>query len=135
MENFTIKNLFELEDFAPKFGLGDAQEARFATKHLGAEQTGLAFIRIKPGQRPSLAHRHGSQEELYVVVSGSGRAKLDDDVREFAQWDVIRVAPQVTRAFEAGPGGAEILAFGVPAVSGGKNDAEMVQDFWPESDA
>src|SRR5215208_3383150 len=110
--SYTKKNLRDVDDSAPKFGFDAVQEARFAWKDLGAERTGLAFHRVKPGCRQGFAHRHDEAEEIYVVLSGRGRLKLDDDVIDVAPLDAIRVAPNVVRAFEAGEDGLELLAFG-----------------------
>jgi quercetin dioxygenase-like cupin family protein len=121
--SYTIKNLRDVEDVAPKAGIDERLEARFCFKDLAATDTGLAYQRIKPGQR-ALTHRHDNAEEIYVVIGGSGRVKLDDDVREIAQLDAIRVAPTVVRSFEAGPEGLDLLAFG-PRHEG---DGEVVSD-------
>ena len=110
--SFTIKNLREVEDVAPRFGFDAVQEARFAWRDLDSETIGLAFHRVKPDCRQAFAHRHDDAEEIYVVLSGAGRIKLGDDVREVGQMDAIRVAPEVLRAFEAGPDGLELLVFG-----------------------
>lgn len=110
--SYTIKNLTEVEDRAPQFGIDAFQEARFAHGDLGAEDTGLSFIRVKPGQRQPFAHRHENAEEIYVVLSGSGRVKLDDQVEQVKALDAIRVAPTVARQFEADDDGLELLVFG-----------------------
>jgi mannose-6-phosphate isomerase-like protein (cupin superfamily) len=110
--SYTIKNLAELKDMAPQFGFEEQQEARFAHGDLNAESTGLSFMRVKPGKRQAFAHRHDNAEEIYVVVSGSGRVKLDDAVEEVKALDAIRVAPKVARQFEADDDGLELLAFG-----------------------
>ena len=123
--SFTIKNLREVEDMAAAQGFGDVQEARFAHGDLEAESTGVSLQVVKPGKRHAFAHRHKEAEEIYVVLSGSGRVKLDDEVVEVGGLDAIRIAPEVTRAFEAGPDGLELLVFG-PRHQG---DAEIVQDF------
>jgi mannose-6-phosphate isomerase-like protein (cupin superfamily) len=123
----TIKNLRDSEDMAPKFGFEAVQEARFAWRDLGAEKTGLALMRVKPGQRQAFAHRHEEAEEIYVVLSGTGRIKLDDEVIEVAPLDAIRIAPGVARALEADDEGLEYLAFG-PHHEG---DGEILKgDFW-----
>jgi len=126
MADYTIVNLREVEDVAPKFGFDSVQEARFPWRDLGAERTGLAFHRVKPGQRGA-AHRHDEAEEVYVVLSGSGRVKLDDDVRDLRPLDAIRVAPRVARAFEAGDEGLELLAFGARHAGDGEF---LKDDFW-----
>lgn len=128
--SFTIKNLREIEDVAPRFGFSEVQEARFARGDLESETIGLAFHTVKPGKRQAFAHRHEQAEEIYVVLSGSGRIKLNDEIREIGEMDAIRVAPQVLRAFEAGPDGLELLVFG-PRHAG---DGEIVSEgFWGAS--
>jgi uncharacterized cupin superfamily protein len=125
--SYTIKNLRDSEDMAPKFGFDAVQEARFAWRDLGAEQTGLALMRVKPGQRQAFAHRHDQAEEIYVILSGSGRIKLDDEVRDVGPLDAIRIAPGVARAFEGGDEGIEYLAFGPHH----EQDGEILKDdFW-----
>jgi quercetin dioxygenase-like cupin family protein len=109
--SYTIMNLREVEDVAPKFGFDSIQEARFARGALEADQTGLAFHVIKPNQRGG-AHRHDDAEEIYVVLGGGGKASLDGEVVELRPFDAIRLAPNVVRAFAAGPDGLELLVFG-----------------------
>lgn len=123
----SIKNLREVEDSAAGAGLSEIQQARFARKDLGAEDTGLSYHVINPGKRQSFAHRHHKAEEIYVVISGSGRVKLDDEIAEIGPLDAIRVAPPVTRAFEAGSDPLELLAFGPHHES----DGELIKEgFW-----
>ena len=124
----TVKNLREVDDMAPKFGFDAVQEARFCWRDLDAEQTGLAFMRVKPGQRQAFAHKHDAAEEIYVVVGGSGRIKLDDDIIDLGPMDAVRIAPGVARALEGGPDGIEYIAFG-PHHEG---DGEILKDegFW-----
>ncbi len=126
---YAHKNLRSVKDSAAEHGLSETQEARFPREDLGAEQTGMNFLRVKPLQREAFAHRHRVAEEIYVVISGSGRVKLDDEVVELSALDVVRVSPGVTRAFEAGEAGLEVLIFG-PRVEG---DGELVPDFWDET--
>jgi quercetin dioxygenase-like cupin family protein len=126
MAGYTIKNLKDVDDAAA--GRGGDMEARMARKHLDSEHLGVSYFRYGPGFRSPAGHRHREQEEAYVVVSGAGRARLDDDVVDVRQWDVIRVAPQTVRGFEGGPDGLELIAIGSDRPEGG--DGEMVQDFW-----
>jgi mannose-6-phosphate isomerase-like protein (cupin superfamily) len=128
MADFTTKNLLDVDNSAADRGPG--LEARFARKHLDSDHLGVSLFRYAPNFRTPFGHRHREQEEAYVVVSGSGRAKLDDQVVELSTWDVLRVAPAVVRAFEGGPEGLELIAIGNDRPEGG--DGEMVQDFWPE---
>jgi mannose-6-phosphate isomerase-like protein (cupin superfamily) len=123
--DYTIKNLREVEDIAAAQGFDEVMEARFAHGDLGAERTGVSLQRVKPGKRQAFAHRHGEMEEVYVVISGSGRVKLGDEIEDVGPLDAIRVGPSVTRAFEAGDGGLELLAFSPRA----QGDAEIVEDF------
>jgi mannose-6-phosphate isomerase-like protein (cupin superfamily) len=125
---YTHKRLTDVKDAAPEFGLAPDQEARFAKEALDAEETGLSHHRLKPGKRQPFGHRHDEAEEVYVVLGGTGRFKLDDDIVEVESLDAIRVAPGVTRAFEAGPGGIEVLAFG-PRHDG---DGELIQGWWSD---
>ncbi len=126
--SYAKKNLKDLEDSAAKHGLSENQEARFGRHELGAEQTGFNYLIVKPGRREAFAHRHREAEELYVVLRGSGRVKLDDELVDLEPLDVLRVSPGVTRGLEAGDDGLEILVFG-PHV---EKDGEIVADFWPE---
>ena len=128
VSDYTIRNLREAEDLAAKHGLSEVQEARFPREDLGAESTGLIHLVLRPGKRQPFAHRHNQAEEIYVVLSGSGRMKLDDEVIEVGPLDAIRIGPSVTRMLEAGADGLELLGFG-PHHAG---DAEMVQDFWAD---
>jgi quercetin dioxygenase-like cupin family protein len=130
MSDFAIKNFKEVDDSAAD--RGPDVEARFARKHLDSDHLGVSYFRYGSGFRAPFGHRHREQEEAYVVVSGSGRVKLDDQVVELHQWDVLRVAPQVVRSFEAGPDGIELIAMGNDRPEGG--DGEMVQDHWSDSD-
>jgi uncharacterized cupin superfamily protein len=125
--NYAKKNLREVQDMAADHGLSDVQEARFPQRDLGAEQTGMNLLKVKPGRREAFAHRHRTAEEIYVVMSGSGHVKLDNELVEIQPLDAVRVSPGVARAFEAGPDGLEVLIFG-PHVGG---DAEPVENFWP----
>jgi mannose-6-phosphate isomerase-like protein (cupin superfamily) len=123
---YTFKKLTDVEDSAPRFGFDDSMEARFVTSKLDAEDTGVSYHRIKPGKRQGFAHHHVRAEEVYVVLAGSGRIKLDDEIVEVAPLDAIRVAPNVVRCLEADSGGLEFLVFG-PRYDG---DAELIPDWW-----
>ena len=131
MTNFTIKNLkSDIEDSAPKFGLSPELEAHFAREDIGAENLGLSYQRLAPNVRGSFGHKHAKQEEVYVIVEGGGRVKLDDEVRDVKQWDAVRVASDTVRCFEAGPDGLALVAVGAPFE--GENDAEMIQGWWSD---
>ncbi len=125
---FTHKKLDEVKDSAADFGHGDAMEARFAQGDLETEDTGFSFHRLKPGKRQPFGHKHDDAEEVYVVVRGAGLFKLDDEIIEVERLDAIRVSPDVTRAFEAGDDGLEVIVFG-PRHEG---DGELAPDFWSE---
>jgi quercetin dioxygenase-like cupin family protein len=125
---YTRKRLTDVKDSAPEFGLDGVQEARFAKDDLDAERTGVSHYRLKPGKRTPFGHKHDEAEEVYVVLGGDGRLKLDDEIIEVGTLDAIRVSPGVVRAFEAGPGGIEVLAFG-PRHDG---DGELIQGWWSD---
>src|SRR4051794_4903116 len=100
MSGYTVKNLKEIDDAAQKFGMAPDVEARFATKQLEGEHTGVSYQRLAPNARMPFGHKHAEQEEVYVVIAGSGRVKLDDEVVDVKQWDAVRVSPDTVRAFE-----------------------------------
>ncbi|HYP46997.1 MAG TPA: cupin domain-containing protein [Thermoleophilaceae bacterium] len=125
---YTVAKLTEVEDSAPKFGMSELQEARFANDDLEVERTGVSFLRVHAGKRQGFGHKHDHAEEVYVVLSGNGRLKLDGEILEVEPLDAIRVAPGVTRQFEAGAEQLEVLAFGPRH----KGDGEIVQDWWTD---
>lgn len=129
MANYTITNLKQdVEDTAG--ARTPSVEGRFARKYLDSRELGISYFRYAAGFRAPVGHRHREQEEVYVVLSGSGRMKLDDDVRDLRQWDVVRVAPEVGRAFEAGADGLELMIAGGSRPEGG--DGEIIEGFWGE---
>jgi mannose-6-phosphate isomerase-like protein (cupin superfamily) len=128
MPDFTLKNLMEVEDSAAE--RGPELEARFGRKHIDSEHLGVSYFRYGAGYKATYGHRHREQEEAYVVVGGSGRLRLDDEIVELRQWDVIRVAPHVVRSFEGGPDGLQMIAIGSDRPEGG--DGEMIADFWTD---
>jgi mannose-6-phosphate isomerase-like protein (cupin superfamily) len=131
MADYTKLNLKQdVEDMAPKFGFSPGMESRFARQPLDLAQSGVSYFRLAPEFRMPFGHRHGEQEEVYVIVSGNARMKLEDDIVELRQWDVVRVPGSTTRALEGGPDGAEVLAFGAP--SNQNKDAEMVPGWWED---
>ncbi len=129
MSDFKLKNLMEIDNLAADRAPGF--EARFGRKHLDSEHLGVSYFRCPPNFRSQFGHRHREQEEAYVVVEGSGRMRLDDEIIDVKQWDVIRVAPSVARAFEGGPDGLIYLAVGNDRPEGG--DGELIEDFWTDS--
>ena len=128
MSAYTVVNLLELEDTVGERAPGI--EGRFARKHLDSRDLGVSHWRYAPNMRSPAGHSHGEQEEAYVVVSGSGRARLDDQIVDLKPWDVLRVAPEVVRGFEAGGDGLEIIAIGGPRPAEG--DGHMSEAPWPE---
>ena len=125
MSGFTKINLKEIE----AGGSADV-EARFARKHLESDHLGLSFLRYGPDYRSRTGHSHREQEELYLVVGGSGRMKLDDEIVELRLRDVVRVAPSTVRAFEGGPDGLELVAVGSDRPEGG--DGTRIDDWWSD---
>jgi mannose-6-phosphate isomerase-like protein (cupin superfamily) len=131
MGDYTKVNLkSDVEDMAVSHGMSPDIESRFARKPLGLENSGVSYFRYAPGFRTPFGHSHSEQEEVYVVVSGSARVKIDDDIVELAQWDALRVPAGTTHATEAGSEGAEIVAFGAPNTE--NKDAEMKPGWWSD---
>jgi mannose-6-phosphate isomerase-like protein (cupin superfamily) len=133
MTQHTIKNLRDVADSAPAFGMDTVMQARFAAGDLGMEKSALSLQRLLPGATQPFGHHHRGQEELYVIVDGSGQVKLDDEVFEVGAMDAIRVAPEVMRAFSAGPQGLEFLAYGAPAVADPMQDVETEDGFFGDA--
>jgi mannose-6-phosphate isomerase-like protein (cupin superfamily) len=127
MSRYSVLNLREVDDSVGERAPGI--EGRFGRKHLDSRDLGISLWRYAPNLRAETGHSHREQEEAYVVVAGSGRILLDDEVVKLGQWDVIRVAPEVVRAFEAGPDGLEIVAVGGPRPEEG--DGVMTPVSWP----
>jgi mannose-6-phosphate isomerase-like protein (cupin superfamily) len=124
MSDYAVKNLLEIDDLFE----GPEIEARFSRKYLDSEELGVSLFRYGPNKVATDGHHHTEQEEAYVVVGGSGRIRLDDAVVELSRFDVVRVAPHVVRAFEAGPEGLEIIAVGGRKPEGG--DGVRDPDRW-----
>jgi quercetin dioxygenase-like cupin family protein len=129
MSRFSKVNLLEVEDSIA--GRVEGLEGRFGRKHLDSRDLGVSVFRYAPNLRSTGAHSHKEQEEAYVVVAGSGRILLDDGVEELQVWDVIRVAPEVVRAFEAGPDGLDLIAIGGPKPEEG--DGVRATANWPDA--
>jgi mannose-6-phosphate isomerase-like protein (cupin superfamily) len=129
MSHFSTVNLLEVEDSVGERAPGI--EGRFGRKHLDSRDLGVSHFRYAANLRSPMAHSHREQEEAYVVVAGSGRILLDDEVLDLSLWDVVRVAPSVVRAFEAGPDGLDIIAVGGPKPEDG--DGVMGVAAWPDA--
>jgi mannose-6-phosphate isomerase-like protein (cupin superfamily) len=131
MAGYTRVNLkSDVQDMAPKFGM-EGIESRFARTNLELENSGVSYFRLDGGFRAPFGHKHSEQEEVYVLISGSARVAVDDEVVELGQWDAIRIPSGTMRGMEAGEDGAEILAFGAPNTD--NKDVEMQPGWWPES--
>jgi mannose-6-phosphate isomerase-like protein (cupin superfamily) len=125
--SYTKTNLRDVENAAPKFDMPDEMQARFARRAIEGETLGLSLFTLEPGFRIPFGHKHETQEEVYVVVRGSARVKVGDEIVELAQWDAIRFPKNTMRQMEAGPDGVEYLAFGAgddPA------EVEMAPGWW-----
>jgi len=129
MSRFAVVNLLEVEDSVGERAPG--VQGRFARKYLDSRDLGVSHFRYAPNVRSARAHSHREQEEAYIIVAGSGRMLLDDEVQELRLWDVVRVAPEVARAFEAGPDGLDFIAVGGPKPDGG--DGVMADVAWPDA--
>jgi mannose-6-phosphate isomerase-like protein (cupin superfamily) len=134
MAGYTVANLRnDVEDMAPKFGLAPDLAGHFARQSLECEQSGLSYQKLAPGFRIPFGHTHEKQEEIYVVVAGSGRLKLDDEIVDVKALDAVRVASGVMRGFEAGDEGMELVAFGARCgMASDENDTDMQQGWWSD---
>jgi quercetin dioxygenase-like cupin family protein len=131
MAAYTRVNLkSDVQDMAPQFGM-EGIESRFARTNLELEKSGVSYFRLDPGYRAPFGHTHSEQEEVYVILSGSARVAVGDEVVELGELDAIRIAPETMHGMEAGSDGAEILAFGAPNTD--NKDADMQPGWWPES--
>jgi mannose-6-phosphate isomerase-like protein (cupin superfamily) len=128
MADYTHMNLSEVKDAAPGFGFGEMGEVRFAKDDLDAERTGITHLKLNPGQRMPFGHKHDVAEEIYIVVAGSGRMKIDDEIIEIVELDAVRIAPEPGRCFEAGDEGITLLAVGARH----DGDGEVLQDWWTD---
>jgi len=128
MTDFTHENLKAVEDQAPKYGM-QGLEYRPARNSLGLSESGISYLGLEPDFRMPFGHAHKRQEEVYVLISGNARLKLDDEIVELRPFDAVRIATGVTRNLEAGPDGAELILFGAPQAS---DDAPMVQNWWTD---
>jgi uncharacterized cupin superfamily protein len=128
MAGYTVTNLADVEDAAVKGGFSESQEARFANEDLGLETLGVSYQVVKPGKHHAFGHRHKEAEEVYVVLGGSGKVHLDEDAVAVRRLDAIRVAPEVTRGFEADSDELELLVFSRKT----PGDAEIVEGYFDE---
>lgn len=132
MSGYTKLNLKnDVEDMAAKFGMSPNLEFRVAAQPLEAQESAISYLRVAPGFRLPFGHKHERQEEIYVLVGGSARIKLDDEVIDLEPWDTVRIPKETIRNVEAGPEGAELILIGAPNT--GPNDAEMLQGWWTEN--
>jgi mannose-6-phosphate isomerase-like protein (cupin superfamily) len=131
---FSLRNLkVDLEDVGSVFDGAPDLEFRMATKALELEHCGLTYQRVPPSYRFPYGHTHRTQEEVYVVVGGSGRMKVDDEIVELTQWDAVRVPPGMWRGYEAGPDGLELLVIGAPHLGESpRDDVEGTRDWWAD---
>jgi mannose-6-phosphate isomerase-like protein (cupin superfamily) len=128
MSDYTIVNLGDVENVAPKFQMPEGMDVRFPRRALGCTAGGGGVEKLPAGLRTPFGHKHSQQEEIYVIAEGSGRIKLDDEVHDLRQWDVLRIGPGVMRNLEAGSDGITLIAFGAPI--GEENDGEIVPGWW-----
>jgi mannose-6-phosphate isomerase-like protein (cupin superfamily) len=131
---FSHRNIRDdVEDFGSKFDGPPDLEFRAATQALELEHSGLTYQRVPPGYRFPYGHTHRTQEEVYVVVRGSGRMKVDDDIVQLKEWDAVRVPPGAWRGYEAGPEGLEMLVIGAPSLGDApRDDVDGLRDWWTD---
>ena len=129
---YTLRNLkADLEDIGPRFDGAPDLEFRAATKSLGLERSALSYQRVPPGYRFPYGHTHVTQEEVYVVLGGSGRMNVDGEIVDVAAWDAVRIPPGTWRGYEAGPDGLELLVVGAPNLGDDpRGDVDGRRDWW-----
>jgi mannose-6-phosphate isomerase-like protein (cupin superfamily) len=132
MAGYTLTNIKDIEDQAVKFGFAPDMESRFARGDLELERAGLSYQRLAPNFRQPFGHRHKTQEEIYIVIGGGGRAKLEDEIVDLTTLDALRVPPETARCFEAGPEGFEMIAFGAPNTGPAMEDVEQLPGWWAD---
>jgi mannose-6-phosphate isomerase-like protein (cupin superfamily) len=130
MSGYTKTNLREVEDQAPRFGMPPEMQARFARSALHGESLGMSLFTLRPGFRIPFGHKHEGQEEIYVVIHGSARIRVDDDIVDVGELEAIRIDKGTMRAVEAGPDGVDYLAFGAGT---DPSEVEMDQNFWTDA--
>jgi quercetin dioxygenase-like cupin family protein len=130
MSDYTIVNLGDVENVAPKFQMPEGMDVRFPKRDLGCKVGGVGIEKLAPGLRMPFGHTHSEQEEIYVIAEGSGRMKIDDEIHDLRQWDIVRVGPGVMRNPEAGPDGMTMVAFGAPISD--QSDGEIVPGWWSD---
>jgi uncharacterized cupin superfamily protein len=130
MSDYTIVNLGDVENVAPKFQMPEGMDVRFPKRMLGCTIGGVGIEKLPAGVRQPFGHTHTQQEEIYVIAEGSGRIKLDDDIEELRSWDILRVGPGVMRSFEAGPEGITVIAFGAPLSE--EDAGDLVPGWWSD---
>jgi mannose-6-phosphate isomerase-like protein (cupin superfamily) len=131
---FTIRNIKDdLDDLGSNFDGAPDLEVRAATSALELEKSGLSYQRVPPSYRFPYGHTHKTQEEVYVVVRGSGRMKVGDEIVELKEWDAVRVPPGTWRGYEAGADGLEIIVIGAPNLGDSpRDDVEGRRDWWAD---
>jgi uncharacterized cupin superfamily protein len=128
MSDYTIVNLGDVENVAPKFQMPEGMDVRFPRRTLGCTIGGVGVEKLPPGVRTPFGHSHAQQEEIYVIAEGSGRIKLDDEVHDLRQWDIVRVGQGVMRNLEGGSDGITVIAFGAPLSE--EDDSDLVPGWW-----
>lgn len=128
MSRHTRVNLLDVKDSVA--GRVEGLEGRFGRGPMEARDIGVSLWQYAPAFRSPMGHKHREQEEAYLVIRGSGQILLDGEVSDLAQWDLVRIAPDVVRAFAAGPDGMDIVAVGGPRPEGGDGETEPAA--WPE---
>jgi mannose-6-phosphate isomerase-like protein (cupin superfamily) len=129
MCGYTKINLREVENSAPKFDMPAEMAARFARRPIQGETLGLSLFTLAPGFRIPFGHTHANQEEVYVVVRGSARVKVGDEIVELGEWDAIRFDKGTMRNMEGGAEGCEYVAF---SAGDDPMDAETAPGWWSE---
>ena len=130
MPGYTVRRLDEVNNI---FEGSYPGEMRMITYGIDAEQVALTYRRMPQhtGGKGSYGHRHKTQEELYMVLTGKLQFKLDDDLLELEGGTTVRVAPEVARSvWNDEPEDAELIIVSIK-IENPQDDSEQVPDFWP----
>jgi mannose-6-phosphate isomerase-like protein (cupin superfamily) len=125
----------EIGDAADAFGGQYPGAMRLLGGPLASEQVTLTYREMPPGTggKGSYGHRHKTQEEIYLVLSGRLEFKLGDEVVELGPLTAVRVAPDTVRSvWNEGPEEAVLLIASTRSEDP-REDVELVEDFWPAS--
>jgi mannose-6-phosphate isomerase-like protein (cupin superfamily) len=131
MAGYSVQNLNEVQNQGENFGINpDEMQLRMAKDPLECQNAGVTLLRLGPGYRAPFGHKHKTQEEIYILVKGDARMKIEDEVVELQPMTAVRVDPGTMRGYEAGSEGADLIVIGAPRT--GPGDGDMEPGWWSD---